>query len=55
VKSLVIDDKWMAHLSAALDGELDQLSQALTGRLRELAERYAMPLPALVQEVETLS
>ena len=31
------------------------MSQTLTGRIRELAERYATPLPALVDEVETLS
>ena len=41
IKSLVIDDKWMARLSAAVQGELDRVSQTLTGRIRELAERYA--------------
>ena len=55
VKTLVIDDKWMTHLAAAVDDELDRVSQALTGRVRELAERYATPLPALVAEVATLS
>jgi len=29
--------------------------QTLTGRLRELAERYETPLPELVDEVVTLS
>ncbi len=55
IKTLVIDDKWMAHLAAAIEDELDRVSQALTGRVRELAERYATPLPALVTEVATLS
>jgi type I restriction enzyme M protein len=55
IKTLVIDDKWMAHLAAAMEDELDRVSQALTGRVRELAERYAKPLPALVTEVATLS
>jgi type I restriction enzyme M protein len=55
IKSLVIDDKWMAHLAAAIEDELDRVSQALTGRVRELAERYATPLPALVAEVAELS
>jgi len=55
VKSLAIDDKWMARLSAAVQGELDRVSQTLTGRIRELAERYAMPLPKLVDEVEALA
>ena len=41
VKALVIDDKWMTHLSAAVQGEVDRVSQTLTGRVRQLAERYA--------------
>jgi len=55
IKMLVIDDKWMAQLSAAVQGELDRVSQTLTGRIRELAERYATPLPKLTEEVETLA
>ncbi len=55
VKTLVVDDKWMARLSAAVQGELDRVSQTLTGRVRELAERYATPLPLLVDEVLTLA
>jgi len=55
VKSLVIADKWMARLHADVQGELDRLSQTLTGRIRELAERYATPLPRLTEEVEALS
>ena len=55
IKMLVVDDKWMARLSAALQGELDRVSQTLTGRIRELAERYATPLPKLTEEVATLA
>jgi type I restriction enzyme M protein len=55
VKALVIDDKWMARLSAALDGELQRVAQTLTGRIRELAERYATPLPQLTADVEALT
>ena len=55
IKTLVVDDKWMARLSAAVQGELDRVSQTLTGRIRELAERYATPLPKLSEDVETLS
>ena len=55
VKALVIDDKWMATLEAAVQGELDRISQTLAGRIRELAERYARPLPQLMEETETLS
>jgi type I restriction enzyme M protein len=55
IKTLVVDDKWMAGLSAALKAELDRVSQTLTGRIRELAERYDMPLPKLIDEVEALA
>ncbi|HEV7566474.1 MAG TPA: N-6 DNA methylase [Microbacteriaceae bacterium] len=55
IKTLVVDDKWMAHLSAAVQGELDRVSQTLTGRIRELAERYATPLPKLIDDVEALA
>ena len=45
IKTLVVDDKWLATLAAAVQSELDRVSQALTGRIRQLAERYATPLP----------
>ncbi len=47
IKTLVVDDKWLATLAAAVQSELDRVSQALTGRIRQLAERYATPLPQL--------
>jgi type I restriction enzyme M protein len=45
----------MARLSAVVQGELERVSQTLTGRVRELAERYAAPLPRLTDEVATLA
>lgn len=55
IKTLVVDDKWMAHLAAAMQGELNRVSQTLTGRIRELAERYATPLPRLTDQVTMLA
>ncbi|CAN5273050.1 type I restriction-modification system subunit M [soil metagenome] len=55
LKALVVDDKWMARLSAVMERELDRVSQTLTGRIRELSERYAAPLPMLVGEVAGLA
>ena len=55
IKTLVVGDKWMAWLSAAVQSELDRVSQTLTDRIRELAERYATPLPILMDEVDALS
>ena len=54
IKTLVVDDKWMARISAAVQSELDRVSQTLSGRIRQLAERYATPLPKLTEEVEAL-
>lgn len=55
VKLLVVDDKWMGNLDASIQTELDRISQTLTARARQLAERYADPLPTLDKKVETLS
>jgi len=55
IKTLVVDDKWLAALAEAVQSELNRVSQALTSRIQQLAERYAMPLPKLAKEVETLA
>ena len=55
IKTLVVDDKWMATIAEAVHAEMDRLSQRLTGRIKQLAERYDTPLPAYIDEVETLA
>jgi type I restriction enzyme M protein len=55
IKTLVVDDKWLAQLAADVQSELDRVSQALTGRVRQLADRYATPLPQLTEDVKTLA
>ncbi|HUI06637.1 MAG TPA: N-6 DNA methylase [Verrucomicrobiae bacterium] len=55
IKTLVVDDKWLATLAATVQSELDRVSQALTGRVKQLAERYATPLPKLTGEVAALT
>ena len=55
IKTLVVDDKWMGTLAAVVQSELNRVSQALTGRIKQLAERYATPLPKLTEEVEFLA
>jgi len=42
-------------LAISVQGELDRVSQTLTGRIKQLAERYAEPLPQLVTDVAALS
>lgn len=55
IKVLVVDNKWVATLEQAVKGEMDRISQRLTQRIKELAERYATPLPMLITETETLT
>lgn len=54
VQTLVVDDKWLAALEADIHGEMDRISQALTARVKELAERYGTPLPLLTERVADL-
>ena len=54
VQALVVDDKWLATLDTAIHGEMDRLSQQLTARVKELAERYEAPLPQLNERVAEL-
>ena len=55
IKTLVVEDKWYASIRAAIDDEVQRLTQRLTRRVQELEQRYARPLPALEQEVEVFS
>ncbi len=54
IKTLVVEDKWMATLERDIKTEMERISQRLTGRIKELAERYEAPLPALTNEVDVL-
>ena len=55
IKVLVVEDKWIANIHAAIDGEVQRLTQTLTARVQELEERYAQPLPDLASEVDEFS
>jgi type I restriction enzyme M protein len=54
IKRLVIDDKWLAALDTAIHGEMTRFSQAITQRVKELAERYGTPMPKVVSHVAEL-
>ena len=54
IKTLVVDDKWLAALDAAIHGEMDRVSQQLTQRVKELAERYETPMPQMASRVTGL-
>ncbi len=55
IKTLVVEDKWLSAISAAIHGEMDRISQTLTQRVKELAERYETPMPKLTETVVKLS
>ena len=55
IKTLVVEGKWLSTLAADIQTELDRVSQALTGRIKQLAERYAEPLTQLEAAVGALN
>jgi type I restriction enzyme M protein len=55
IKVLVVDDKWITHLHDCVNSEKERISQKLAGRIKELAERYEVPLPKLFEKVEDLT
>jgi type I restriction enzyme M protein len=54
IKQLVVDDKWMASIEKAIKTEMERISQALTTRIKELAERYEITMPLQTQAVADL-
>ena len=44
VQDLVLNKKWLATLQHTIQTEIDAISQSLTGRIKELAERYGNTL-----------
>lgn len=54
IKQLVVDDKWMSVLERDVKTEMERISQRLTQRIKELAERYETTLPQQTTEVASL-
>ena len=48
IKTLVVDDKWLASLDAAIHSEMTRAGQQITRRVEELVERYEIPLPRML-------
>ena len=55
IKTLIVEDKWQATLSAQVQAEVELIIQQLANRVKELEERYAEPLSVITQSVATLS
>ena len=54
IKTLVVNDKWMQILDNAIHTEMQRISQRLTQRITDLANRYEMPLPQQLDELQEL-
>lgn len=54
IKTLLVEDKWMATLERDVKTEMERISQRFTGRIKELAERYEAPLPIITGEVDAV-
>jgi len=54
VKTMVVADKWMAAISQDVKTEMERISQRLARRIKELAERYDSPMPAMNAQVDEL-
>jgi len=54
VRSLVIDDKWLTAIQSDIQSEIDSISQRLTSRIKELAERYEHTMTEVDEEVSVL-
>ena len=54
IKTLVVDDKWMATIESLVRTEMERISQRLAQRIKELAERYETPLSVQTKELADL-
>lgn len=55
IKTLIVEDKWLASLQASIVAEIERITQQLANRIKTLEERYSEPMPALVENVASLS
>jgi type I restriction enzyme M protein len=55
IKTIIVDDKWLAILQANIVAEIERVTQQMANRVKELEERYSAPLPMLTESVDELS
>jgi len=54
IKTLVVENKWMQSIEYSISMEIDQISHALTSRIKELTVRYEAPLPHIESDLKLL-
>lgn len=55
IKTLIVDDKWLATLQTNIVAEIERVTQQMANRVKQLEERYSTPLPTLTKSVVQLS
>jgi type I restriction enzyme M protein len=55
IKTLIVENKWLATLQANIVAEIERVTQQMANRVKQLEERYSTPLPTLTQSVDDLS
>ena len=55
IKTLIVDDKWLATLQTNIVAEIERVTQQMANRVKQLEERYSTPLPTLSKSVDDLS
>ena len=53
IKILVVEQKWFVAFKNFIIDELNSVSQSLTQRIRQLAERYDLTLNQIEKELQT--
>lgn len=54
IKTLVVDDKWIRTLETGIQTEMQRISQRLTQRIKDLADRYETPMPEMMRQMSEL-
>ena len=55
IKTLVVEDKWVASVQSAIDGEVQRVTQALTERVKNWKNATHSRCPTWKQEVKAFS
>ncbi len=51
IQTLVVQDKWLADITAAIGAEVEARTESLTARVRVLTERYGQTLPQIMEDL----
>lgn len=54
IRSLVVQDKWITDITAAIGAEVEARTESLTARVRVLTERYGQTLPQIMDDLGAL-